>query len=72
MGKKKEKKVKGAEKTAAKMEKKVSKRSKREEVTFMFTLNCEPSRANSCVLWALWNLSTHLLLIYCEKYFNSI
>ena len=29
---KKEKKVKGAEKTAAKMEKKVSKRSKREEV----------------------------------------
>lgn len=35
MGKKgkKEKKVKGAEKTAAKMEKKVSKRSKREEVT---------------------------------------
>lgn len=35
MGKKgkNEKKVKGAEKTAAKMEKKVSKRSKREEVT---------------------------------------
>lgn len=35
MGKKskKEKKVKGAEKTAAKMEKKVSKRSKREEVS---------------------------------------
>lgn len=35
MGKKgkKEKNVKGAEKTAAKMEKKVSKRSKREEVT---------------------------------------
>lgn len=34
MGKKgkKEKKVKGAEKTAAKMEKKVSKRSKRDEV----------------------------------------
>lgn len=34
MGKKgkKDKKVKGAEKTAAKMEKKVSKRSKREEV----------------------------------------
>lgn len=37
MGKKtkKEKKVKGAEKTAAKMEKKVSKRSKREEVTLI-------------------------------------
>lgn len=41
MGKKgkKEKKVKGAEKTAAKMEKKVSKRSKREEV--MLTLQLQ-------------------------------
>lgn len=40
MGKKgkKDKKVKGAEKTAAKMEKKVSKRSKKEEVG-VFSLN---------------------------------
>lgn len=41
MGKKgkKEKKVKGAEKTAAKMEKKVSKRSKREEVMLPLQLH---------------------------------
>lgn len=40
MGKKgkKEKKVKGAEKTAAKMEKKVMKRSKRDEVVLKTTL----------------------------------
>lgn len=43
MGKKgkKDKKVKGAEKTAAKMEKKVSNRSKREEVTLRFSLASE-------------------------------
>lgn len=43
MGKKgkKEKKVKGAEKTAAKMEKKVSKRSKRDEVQKSTTAHIE-------------------------------
>lgn len=63
MGKKgkKEKKVKGAEKTAAKMEKKVSKRSKREEVTLH--LDCMFNDT-----WKYYSSSTfHIIISYDTK-----